>query len=183
MDIVIVLLILTCVSPLVDLQVLRSGKHFSTAGEGTWEWFLSGVYSDMIYKFVFGFERFSFSDALFPEADMVRLLRSTDMLHCQVGHELVHRAESFVASLFGVRQLFGLDPLTDELLFDGLPHVSEKGPCPVVSRHVHVHGAIAVQLGGGVVVGAGARNMAVLVSPAVHVPGNAKAHLAVDDIR
>lgn len=95
----------------------------------------------------------------------------------------MHRAERFVASLFGIRQLFGFDPLTDELLFDGLPHVSEKGSCPVVSRHVHVHRAIAMQLGGGVVVGAGARNMAVLVSPAVHVPGKAKPHLAVNDIR
>lgn len=62
---------LTSVSPFVDFQVFRSGKHFSTSGEGTWKWFLSGVYSDMIYQFVFGFERFSFSDALFPKTNMI----------------------------------------------------------------------------------------------------------------
>lgn len=136
----------------------------------------------MIHKFVFGFERLSFPGAVLPEADVVGLLRSPHMLHRQMGHELVHRAESFVARLFGIRQLLRLDPLADELLFDGLPHVSKEGPCSVVRGHIHVHGAVAVQLGRSVGVGTRTRNVAVLVGPSVHVPREAQPHLAVDHI-
>ena len=140
------------------------------------------MYSDMIYKFVFGFERLPFSGALLPEADVVGLLRSPHMLHRQMGHQLVHRAKSFVARLFGVRQLLRLDPLADELLLDRLPHVSKEGPCSVVCGHIHVHGAVAVQLGRRIVVGPRARNVAVLVGPSVHVPREAQPHLAVDHV-
>lgn len=136
----------------------------------------------MIHKFVFGFERLPLSGAVLPKADVVGLLGSPHMLHRQMGDELVHRAESFVARLFGVRQLLGLDPLADELLLNGLPHVSEEGPCSVVRGHIHVHGAVAVQLGGRVVVGARARNVAVLVCSSVHVPREAQPHLAVDHV-
>lgn len=68
-----------------------------------------------------------------------------------MGHELVHRAESFVARLFGIGELLGFDPLADEFLLDGLSHITEEGPGAVVGSHVHVHGAIPVQLGRGVV--------------------------------
>lgn len=136
----------------------------------------------MIHKFVFGFERLPLSGAVLPEADVVCLLWSPNMLHRQMGDELMHRAKSFVARLFGIRQLFRLDPLADELLFDGLPHVSEEGPCSVVCCHIHVHGAVAVQLGGCVMVGSRARNVAVLVGPSVHVPREAQPHLAVDHV-
>lgn len=136
----------------------------------------------MIYKFVFGFERFPFSGALFPEADVVRLLGSPHMLHRQMGHELMHRAKSFVARLFGIRQLLRFDPLADELLLDRLPHVSKEGPRSVVRGHIHVHGAVAVQLGRSVVIGPWACNVAVLVGPSVHVPREAQSHLAVDHV-
>lgn len=136
----------------------------------------------MIHKFVFGFEWLSFSGAVLPEADVVGLLRSPHMLHRQMGHELVHRAKSFVARLFGICQLLRLDPLADELLFDRLPHVSKEGPCSVVCGHIHVHGAVAVQLGRSVVVGPRACNVAILVGPSIHVPRKAQAHLTVNHI-
>lgn len=140
------------------------------------------MHADVIYKFVFGFERLPFSGAVLPVANVVRLLRPPHMLHGQMGDELVHRAESFVARLFGVRQLLRFDPLTDELLLDRLPHVSEEGPGSVVRGHIHVHGAVAVELSGGVVVGSRARNVAVLVGSPVHVPREAQPHLAVDHV-
>lgn len=136
----------------------------------------------MIHKFVFGFEWLSFSGAVLPEADVVGLLRSPHMLHRQMGHELVHRAKSFVARLFGICQLLRLDPLADELLFDRLPHVSKEGPCSVVCGHIHVHGAVAVQLGRSIVVGPRACNVAILVGPSIHVPRKAQAHLTVNHI-
>lgn len=136
----------------------------------------------MIHKFVFGFEWLSFSGAVLPEAHMVGLLRSPYMLHRQMSHELVHRAKSFVARLFGVCQLLRLDPLADKLLFDRLPHVSEEGPRSVVRCHIHVHGAVAVQLGRRVVVRPGTRNVAVLLGSSIHVPREAQPHLAVDHI-
>lgn len=136
----------------------------------------------MIYKFVFGFEWLPFSGAVLPEADVVGLLRSPHMLHRQMGDKLVHCAKSFVARLFGIRQLLRLDPLADELLFDRLPHVAKEGPCSVVRGHIHVHGAVAVQLGRSIVVGPRARNVAVLVGPSIHVPREAQPHLAVDHV-
>lgn len=48
--------------------------------------------------------------------------------------------------------------------------------------HIHVHGAIAVQLGWRIVVRPGARNVAILVGPTVHVPREAQPHLAVDHV-
>ena len=75
-----------------------------------------------------------------------------------------------------------LDPLADQLLLDRLPHVPKEGPGSVVRGHIHVHRAITVQLGRRVVVGPRARNVAVLVGPAVHVSGKAQSHLAVDHI-
>ena len=77
---------LTSVSPFVNFKIFRSGKYFATAGERTGKGLFSGVYSDMIYKFVFGFEWFPFSGAVLPEADVVGLLGSPHMLHRQMGH-------------------------------------------------------------------------------------------------
>lgn len=100
-----------------------------------------------------------------------------------MGDELVHGAESFVAGLLGVAQLLGFYPLTDELLFDGLPHVPEEGPRSVVRRgHIHIHGAVAVQLRGRVVVGPRAGDVPVLLGPSVHIPREPQPHLAVDHI-
>lgn len=40
--------IITCMGPLMDFEVLRSGEHFSTAREGAGKGFLSGVHADVI---------------------------------------------------------------------------------------------------------------------------------------
>lgn len=160
----------TCVCSFVDFQIFRSGKYFSTAGEWTRKRFLSRVNSDMIHKFIFCFKRFPFPAALFPKANVIRLLWSPNVLYSQMGHKLVHSAESFVAGLFRIRQLLWFDPFADELLLYGLSHVPKEGPCPVVGSHIHVHGAIAVQLSRSVVLGPGTRDMTVLLGPAVHVP-------------
>lgn len=136
----------------------------------------------MVDQFVFGFERLAFSGTLFPEADMIGLLGSSNVLHRDMGDQLVHGAESFVARLFGVGQLLGLNPLTDEFLLDGLPHVSEEGPGSMVGSHVHVHRAIAMELGGGVVLGPGAGDLSILVGSAIHVPGEAQPHLPVHHV-
>lgn len=56
----------------------------------------------MIYKFVFGLERLPFSWTLFPETYVIGLLGSSNVLHGDMSHQLVHRAESFVAGLFRV---------------------------------------------------------------------------------
>lgn len=98
----------------------------------------------MVHELIFGLERFSFPCALFPKTDVICLLGSADMLHGQVGDELVHGAESFVAGLFRVAELLRFDPLTDELLFNGLPHVTEEGTSTVMCSHVHVYGAVAM---------------------------------------
>lgn len=134
----------TGVRSFVNFEIFRSGKYFSTARERTGKRFLSGVHSDMIHKFVLCFKRFSFPGTLFPKANVIRLFWSTNVLHRQVRHKLVHGAKSFVAGLFRIRQLLWFDPFADELLFYGLSHVPKEGPCPVMSSHIHVHGAIAV---------------------------------------
>lgn len=56
----------------------------------------------MIYKFVFGLERLPFSWTLFPETYVIGLLGSSNVLHGDMSHQLVHRTESFVAGLFRV---------------------------------------------------------------------------------
>lgn len=93
----------TGVCSFMDFQIFRSGKYFSTSGERTRKRFLSGVHSDMIHKFILCFKRFPFPGTFFPKANVIRLLWSPNVLHRQVGHELVHGAESFVAGLFRIR--------------------------------------------------------------------------------
>lgn len=125
---------------LVYLQVFRPCEDLSTAGEGTRKGFLPGVHPNVVHQFVFRLERFALPGAVLPEADVVTLLRSPDMLHRDVRDQLVHGAKSFVATLLGVAELLGVDPFADELLFDTLlPHVAEKGTGVVVGCHVHPH--------------------------------------------
>jgi len=167
----------------VDFQIFRSGKYFSTTGEWTRKRFLPGVHSNVIHKFIIlCFKRFPFPGTLFPKANVIRLLWSPNVLHRQVGHKLVHGAESFVAGLFRIRQLLRFDPFADELLLYGLSHVPKEGPCPVMSSHVHVHGAIAVQLSRRIMLGPRTRDVTILLGPPVHVPGKAQAHLTVHHV-
>lgn len=91
---------LSCVSPLVNLQILRSSEHFSTSRERTREGLFSRMNSDVIYQFVLRFESLSFPWTFLPKTDVGALLRSPDMLHRDVVDQFVHCAVSFRAGLF-----------------------------------------------------------------------------------
>lgn len=144
----------------------------------------------MIDQFVFRFEGLAFPGTLLPVADMVALLGSPNVLHGDVGDQLVHGAESFIATFFGIVQLLGVDPLADELLLDALlPHVAEKGTWVVVvvgchvHAHIHIHGAVlVVQLSRRVRVSPRAGDLAVLIRPGKHFSRQAQAHLPVEDV-
>lgn len=81
----------------------------------------------MVDQFVFGFEGFALPGTFLPEADVIALLGAPNMLHGDMVNQFVHGAVSFGAGLFGAVLL--IDPLADELLFDGLPHVPQERPC------------------------------------------------------
>lgn len=163
--------IITCMCALVNLQVFRPCEDLATSREGAGEGFLSRVDPNVIHQFVFRLKRFALAGALFPKANVVALLRSPDVLHGDVRDQLVHGAESFVATLLGVAQLLWVDPFTDELLLDALlPHVAKEGTGVVVvvgshvHPHVHIHAAVLVmELGGRVRVGPWAGDLVVLV--------------------
>lgn len=127
----------TCMSSFVNFQIFGPGKYFSTAGEGTGKGFLSRVDSDVIHQFVLGFKRLPFPRTVLPEADVVTLLGSADVLHGDVSHQLVHAAESSAAALFGSVHLGLVDPFAGHLLLNRRPHVPKECPRSVVRRHVH----------------------------------------------
>jgi len=109
---------------------------------------------------------------------VVALLRPPDVLHGDVGDQLVHGTESFIATLLGVAELLRVDPLADELLLDALlPHVAKEGTGVVVvmrchvHAHVHIHRAVlVVQLGGRVGVGPRAGDLVVLIGSPENFP-------------
>ena len=65
------------------------------------------------------------------------------MFHGEVGDNLMHRVESFIARFLGMR-LVRLHPEAGDLLLHWLPHVPEEGPVSCrahlvsVARAVHV---------------------------------------------
>lgn len=134
------------------------------------------MHPNVVDQFVFRLEGLALSGAVLPEADVVGLLGSADVLHGDVRDQFVHGAKSFVAALLGVAELLGVDPLADELLLDALlPHVAEKGTGVVmrchIHPHVHIHGAVlVVQLRGGVGVCSGAGDLVVLVGASENFP-------------
>lgn len=137
---------LTCMSSFVDFKVFRPGEYFSTAWEWTGEWLLSGVYSDVIDKFVLGFKRLPFSRTFFPKTYVVGLLWSPDMFYCHMSNQFVHGTVSFGAKFF--HRVFRLQPFADEFLLDRLPHIPEKSSWSVVVRaevHIQIETAVAVQ--------------------------------------
>ncbi len=137
---------------LVDLEVLRPGEHLPTAGERAGERLLSCVYPNVVDQLVLGLEGTTLPGAVVPEAGVVGDLRASDVLHCQVGHDLVEGAEDLIAGLLG-HGLIRVDPQAGHLLLDGLPHVPEEGAGRVVRRHAHsVHvrrGGVHLRAGGG----------------------------------
>lgn len=113
------------------------------------------MHAYVIDQFIFGFKRLAFPGTLFPKADVVALFGSSDVLDRDVGDQLMHGAESFIATLLRIAELLRIDPLTDEFLLNTLlPHVAKEGTGVMVMRchihpHVHIHGAVlVVQLSG-----------------------------------
>lgn len=88
---------LTGVSSLVDLEVLGAGKHFAAGRKRTGERFLAGVHSDVVHQLVFGLKGAPIAGASEPEAGMGGALRASHMIHGQMGDDLLHRVEDFVA--------------------------------------------------------------------------------------
>ena len=130
---------------LVNFEVLRSGKHFSTSGEWTWEGFLARVNSNVVDQLVLGFEGLPCPGAILPIANVTGLLWASYVFYCDMGHQFMHCGEGFIARFFGF-WLVLVYPEAGEVLFERLSHVAEEGIVP--RRHHHVH--VRVDLGEGV---------------------------------
>lgn len=139
---------------LVDLQVLRSRKHLAASLERTRKRLLAGMHANMIDQLVLGLERSSIPLATHPEASMLRTLRSADMLHRQMPHDLAHRSEHLAAMLASAtathcahRMAIRIHPHADQLLFErgsrsGSRHSGGRGSgMMVLVAHVSEEGA------------------------------------------
>lgn len=82
---------------LVDFQVLRSGKHLSTALERTRKRFLARMHPDVIHQLVLGLERSAIPLASHPVARVLRTLRSANMFDRQMADDFGHRSEHLAA--------------------------------------------------------------------------------------
>lgn len=169
--------LLTCVRSFVNLQILRSGKHFPAAGERTGERLFPRVNADVIHKFVLSFKRFAFPGTFLPKTNVIRLLRSADVLHRYMRYKFVHGTVSFGAKF--LRGVLRLQPLANELLLYRLPHVAEKGTGSVVvvvvvvraEIHVQIQATVAMQRRGGERISPGACHMTQVIRPNVHFSG------------
>lgn len=74
----------TCMCSLVYLQVFRPREDLPAARERAGERFLSRVHPNVVHQFVFRFEWLVLPAAVLPEADVVGLLRATDVFHGDV---------------------------------------------------------------------------------------------------
>lgn len=127
----------TCVRPLVDLEVLAASEDLAAAGERARKGLLAGVHAYVVDELVLGLEGPAVPGAVVPEAGVVGALGSADVLHGDVGHDLVHGGERLVAQFLGTRLVL-VHPLAAHLLLDGLAHVAEEG-AGTVRSHVVVH--------------------------------------------
>lgn len=109
---------------LVNFEVLRASEYFAAAAERTREGFLAGVHADVVHELVFGFEGLAFAAAVLPVARVGAGLGTADVLHCQMGDDVVHGVEGSVAHLLRL----GVDPAAGVLLLDGwCAQVSQEG--------------------------------------------------------
>ncbi|RMZ96607.1 hypothetical protein BpHYR1_029101 [Brachionus plicatilis] len=105
----------TCVGSFVYFEVFGAGEHFSAADERTRKGFFAGVHPDVIDELVLGLERLELAGTVLPEACVRGAVRPADMVHRQMGDDVVHGVKEAVASALGLL----VDPATLELLFDG----------------------------------------------------------------
>lgn len=125
----------TCVCSFMNLQILASRKHFSAPWKRTWEGLFPCVHTNMVDKFVFGFERSPVSGTFLPVAGVVSLFGAPNMIHRQMGHNLVHSRKHFIARFLWLQLVF-VNPQTCVFLLNGGTHVTKKRPWSVGS-HVH----------------------------------------------
>lgn len=104
---------------------------------------------------------------------MVRLLRSSNVLHRHMRYEFVHGAVSFGAKF--LRRELRLQPLANQLLLYRLPHVAEKGTGSVVvvvvvsaKIHVQIQTTVAMQRRGGERISPGACHLTQVIRPNIH---------------
>lgn len=90
---------LTGMRSLVDLQILRTGKHLSATVIRTRERLLTRMHSDMVHQLVLRLERTPIAATTQPEARVHRTLGSSDMLHRKMRHNILHRVERLAARL------------------------------------------------------------------------------------
>lgn len=118
---------------------------------------------------------------------MVRALGATHVLHCDVGHDLMHGRERLIARLLRAR-LFLVYPEAGHLLFDRtVPHVPEEGGR--VCRVIHMHSIHVIHVSGhcvhrpirtGQVMVIACRLVEAVVRPAIHIgSGQRQSHLTV----
>ena len=91
----------------------------------TREGLLPGVDSDMVHKFVLGFEGSALPGAVCPVAGIVCDLRPTHVVNSEVGDHVVHAVEGLLTDLLGVL----VNPLAGHL---GLQAGSRGSHIPVV---------------------------------------------------
>lgn len=138
----------------VNLQILTPGKNLPTPRKRTRKGLLPSMHPNMVHQLVFRLERPPVPGTILPETRVRRTFRTTNMLHCQMGHNLVHAGEVFPARL-PRRRLLRVHPQTLHLLLDGLTHVPKKRAVHVrrVVRHPHVGVQVLVVIGLGVIRG------------------------------
>ena len=125
----------------VNFKIFRSGEDFSTSREGARKWLLSSMDSYVVDQLVLGFEGFSVTGTILPEAGVVRLFGTSDMLYSQMGDDLVHCREKLSAGFTGLRCIL-IDPQASVLLFDRRTHVAEESSGSV-RVHSHVLHAVS----------------------------------------
>lgn len=131
---------------LVYFEILRPGKHLATTRKRARERLLPGVHPDVVHQLVFGLKRSPISWTSLPTTSMSRALRSTDVLHSQMSHNLMHAPKVF-PTLFPRHRLLRLDPLTLHLLLHRLlSHISEERSVPrMMMRHYMMrHGELVM---------------------------------------
>ena len=103
--IIILSLAVTCVSSLVDLEVLGAGEEAVAAREGAHEGLLPGVHPHVVDQLVLGLEGLALPGALLPVARVVRVLGAADVVDGEVVDDVVHGVEHLPAHLPRVRLL------------------------------------------------------------------------------
>ena len=156
--------LLTCMCPLVDLQIFTPRKQFPTAGDITRKRLLSRVHANVIDQLVLGLEGLALPRTLLPITRVIPRLGSPDMVHLQMIHHLKHVRKDPATRL--ARMMMGMLVRVDPHTLDGLFQVlggarhtvrTVKGRLvqlkKVASVHMMVHLRLVVEAGESAAVG------------------------------